>query len=240
MKVELERKIGFYEVNRNNALRPGVLLSLFQDAATAHSNRVGDGFSSLMEQGMAWVLYQMGVHIHRAPSLNDDIRIQTWHAGESGFRAYRDYLVTCGPETLVSARSVWLLLDFHQKQMIGLNGEIGAKYTLEPPIFDAEEFDAWKPWLRPEFSHTLSIALRPSDFDALGHVNNATYFDYLDMLVHEVLGDQVCLRSMNMQYSKEIPRGAASIQAGVEQRGGRYVFKLFSGKVMHAIGDFQI
>lgn len=240
MKIELEKKIGFYDVDKNNAIRPRMLLSLFQDAATKHSNRVGDGFTVLMDQGKAWVLYQMGIHIHKAPAVDDDIRIQTWHAGESGFRAYRDYHVTCGPETLVSARSVWLLLDFHQKQMINLTGEIGTKYTLESPIFNSDEFDAWKPWLRPEFTHTFSIALRPSDFDALGHVNNATYFDYLDILVHEVLGDSVKLRAMNMQYSKEIPRGTMEIQAGVQHKEGRYVFKLFSGKVMHAIGDFQV
>lgn len=240
MRIELTRKLGFFDVDMNNAIRPRILMMLLQDAATAHSEKVGMGFTTLAAKGKAWVLYQMGVHIHRPPSLDDNILVQTWHAGEESFMAYRDYLVTCGNETLVTARGVWLLIDIEGKKLNYFSGNINACYTLEPSIFDAEAFNAWKPWLKPELTHTYSISLRPADFDSLGHVNNATYFEYLEFLIHRALGENTKLKSIHLQYSKEIPAGTKEIEVGLEKKGGVYLFKLFSGKVMHAIGDFQL
>lgn len=239
MKIELKKKIGFFDVDTNTTIRPSVLMMLLQEAATDHSEKVGMGFSPLMAQGKAWVLYQMGVHIHRAPGVDDEILIQTWHAGEEGFMAYRDYQVSCGGETLVTARGVWILIDVDGRKLNHFAGEINAQYTREPQVFDAEAFNAWKPWLRPELTHIYPISLRPADFDSLGHVNNAKYFEYLEVLIHRALGEQVMLKNMHIQYSKEIPAGTREIEVGLELRGDRYVFKLFSGRVMHAIGDFQ-
>ena len=240
MKIEVIKKIGFFDVDLNNTIRPRVLMMLFQDAATTHSEKAGFGNSQLIAHGKACVMYQMGIHIHRPPVLDDEICIQTWHAKEDKFMAYRDYWVTCGNQTLVSARGVWLLIDINEKKLTPLSGMISKSYTEEAPIFDAASFDAWKPWLKPELTHTCSIFLRPSDFDSYGHVNNTTYFEYLDILIHQFLGENAKIKTIHMQYSKEIPAGTLEIQAGLQQQEDRYLFKLFSGKVMHAIGDFQI
>jgi acyl-ACP thioesterase len=241
MKIELTYKVGYADVGLNSAIRPRVLIRLFQDAATVHSEKVGLGFSSLKAHGKAWILYQMGVHVHRSPAVDDEIRIQSWHSKEDRLMAYRDYLVTCGNETIVSARGVWLMLDLHRNRVLRLAGErIGERYTIEPPIFDGATFDAWNPCLMLELARTCAIVLRPSDFDSLGHVNNAVYFEYLEILIHHLLGDRVRFKSLHMQYSKEIPAGTKEIQAGLQHRDDRYLFKFFSGKVLHAVGDFEL
>ncbi|MDA8140256.1 MAG: thioesterase [Desulfobacteraceae bacterium] len=241
MKIEQTYKIGYVDVDLNNTIRPRVLMKLFQDVATVHSEKVGFGYTSLKARGKAWVLYQMGIHVHRMPAVDDEIRIQSWHAKEDRLMASRDYLVTCGNGPLVSARGVWLMIDIQKNKLLRLTGEnISEYYTVEPPIFDGPTFDAWNPSLMLELTHTCPIVLRPSDFDILGHVNNAVYFEYLEILIHEVLGDSVRFKSLHMQYSKEIPAGTREIQAGLQQREDRFAFKFFSGKMMHAIGDFQI
>lgn len=240
MKVELTKKIEIFDVNLSNTIRPRNLMMMFQDVATAHSKKVGLGYNRLVAQHKSWVLYQMGIHIHRLPVLDDEVRIQSWHAGQDRYMAYRDYLVTCGNETLVSARGVWLMIDTSRKKLISLSDDIGKQYTVEPAIFDAESFDAWKPRLRPELTHICSIVLRPSDFDFQGHVNNVTYLEYLDILICRFMGENVTLKNVYMQYPKEIPAGTREIQAGLQQQGDRYVFKLYSDTVIHAIGDFQV
>lgn len=241
MKIEMTSKVGHADVDLNKAIRPRALIRLFQDVATVHSDKVGFGYSALMARGKAWVLYQIGVHIHRMPAVDDQIHIQSWFAKEDRFKAIRDYLITCGNATLVSARAIWLMIDVHKSRMIPLADEkVSERYTVEPPIFDGATFDAWDPWLWPELTHICSIVLRPTDFDSLGHVNNTMYFDFLEILIHQALGGSVRFKSLHMQYSKEIPAGTKQIEAGLQFRQDRYVFKVFSGKVMHAIGDFQI
>jgi medium-chain acyl-[acyl-carrier-protein] hydrolase len=241
MKEELTHKVGYVDVASHNAIRPRVLMKLFQDVATHHSERVGFGYSSLMARGKAWVLYQMGIHVHRLPAIDEEICIQSWHAGEDRLMAFRDYLVFSGSVPLVTARGIWLMMDRRQSRPLRITGEkISEHYTLEASIFDSAAFDAWHPCLMLDPSHTCSIVIRPSDFDTLGHVNNTVYFDYLDILVHHVFGNEMRCKSFHMQYSKEIPAGTTEIQAGLQQRQERYCFKFFSGKTMHAVGDFQL
>ncbi len=241
MKVELTYKVGYADVDAHRAIRPRVLARLFQDAATIHSDKAGFGFSTLMARNKAWVLYQMGIHLHRIPAVDEHIRIQSWHSREDRLMAFRDYLVTCNDETLVTARGVWLMLDMRQSKPLLLASEnVSERYTLEPPIPDAAAFDAWTPSLMLALTHTCPIVLRPSDFDSLGHVNNALYFDFLDILIHQTFGNNVNFKSLYMQYSKQIPTGTKQIQAGLQQHEDRYRFKLFSGKVLHAVGDFQV
>jgi len=241
MKVERSHKVNSYDVDRNSFIRPRVLVKLLQDAATDHSDMAGFGYSALKSRGKAWVLYQMGLHLHRMPALDDEIRIQSWHAKEKQFMAYRDYLVTCNNIPLVTARGVWLMIERQQNKLLLLKDEkVTEKYTLEPPIFDEAAFDAWNPCLMLDLTHTCPIVLRPSDFDALGHVNNTLYFEYLTILIHNLIGDKIRFKSLHIQYSKEIPAGTKEIEAGFQQQGDRYLFKFFSGKVMHAVGDFQI
>lgn len=240
MKIERTYRVGYSDVDANKTIRPRMLMRLFQDVATVHSEKAGFGFTPLMAHGKAWVLYQIGIHIHRMPAVDSEILIQSWHSREDRLMAYRDYLVTCGEATLVSARGIWLMIDTRKNRVLRLTGErISECYTLEPPIFDGASFDTWNPSLMFELAHTCPIILRPADFDALGHVNNTIYFDFLEILIHQVMGNDVRFKTLHMQYSKQIPTGTREIQAGLQQREDRYSFKLFSGKVMHAIGDFQ-
>ncbi len=241
MKAERLHKVNIYDVNEHKYIRPRVLVKLLQDVATDHSEKAGLRYSALTARGKAWVLYQLGIHVHRMPALDDEIRIQSWHTRENQFMAYRDYLVTCNNAPLISARGVWLMIDIHKNKLLKLAPEkISEKYTVEPPVFDGASFDAWNPCLMLELTHTCSIVLRPSDFDALGHVNNTIYFEYLEILIHHQIGEKIDLQSIHLQYSKEIPPGTREIQAGFQQQGNRYLFKFFSGKVMHAVGDFQV
>lgn len=241
MKIEQTYKVGYADVNMNYIIRPRVLMKRFQDVATTHSEKVGFGYSSLKIHGKAWVLYQIGIHIHRMPVVDEEIHIQSWHTREDRLMSYRDYVVTCKGDTLVTARGVWLMVDMQQNRVLRLTGEkVSEHYTVEPPIFDGASFDAWNPSLLFELTHTCPIVLRPTDFDALGHVNNTIYFEFLEFLIHQVIGEDMRYKSLHMQYSRQIPVGTKEIQAGLQQREGRYAFKFFSGKVMHAIGEFEI
>jgi acyl-ACP thioesterase len=241
MKIERIHKVGYFDVDLNDTMRSSAIVNLFQKVATVHCEKAGFGYTALKARNKAWVLYQMGIHIHRMPVLDDKILIQSWHSKEDRLMAHRDYLVTCDNAPVMSARAVWLMIDFEQKKFILLGDErVSEHFTVEPPIFDGEAFDAWDPCLMLDLTHTMPIVIRPTDLDALGHVNNAIYFQFLEILVHHVIGDNVRFQSLHLQYSKEIPAGTRQIEAGLQQREDRYLFKLFSGRVLHAIGEFQL
>ncbi len=240
MKIDLEKRIGFFEVDSDFTLRPKILLNYFQEVAGVHSDRAGYDAQRLMNQGHAWVLHRIGIHIHRPPALGDALRVRTWHSGENRFRAYRDFEIMCGTEKLVSAISVWLFIDLNRKKILRIPEDIGKCYTVETSHTLDTDIDSWKSALDFYPEQVQVIATRPSDYDPLGHVNNALYFDYLETLISRFFPDAGKIRRIIIQFNKEVPTNVAEVEVGIRQEADRYVFKIFSNECVYAVGEFKL
>ncbi len=239
VKIEIERQVGFYEVDSHFFLRFKSLLNLFQDSTSVHSDRGGCGIRWLMSQKRAWVLHRICVHVHRMPCLGDDLRIFTWSRGGKGFRAYRDFEIFSNGQKLVSAASLFLFIDLERKKILKIPEAAGRWYTVEKEQALDMNIDEFYPNLRfePEISETINI--RPSDYDPLGHVNNALYLDFLENLVHRVFKNTKKLQQVVIQFHNEIPKGLDRIEIGIQQKNELYEFKLFSSGCIHAAGTFM-
>ena len=244
MKAQIEKIVPFFAVDQGLALYPRILLNYFQEAAGIHSQMAQEDTLALMEKGEAWVLSRIGISVCRWPVLGDELKITTWHTGDKGFKAFRDFEVRCGQEHLVSAKSMWLYIDLHNKKILRIPKATSAAYTCEPPLEpDSDmdlDMDRWNPDTRftPEQIHT--IGLRPSDFDPLGHVNNALYFDFLETLMAQALPASVKPARIKLQYLKEIPMGTEAVDMALAPDREGYRFKFTSEKSVHAAGTFNL
>jgi len=238
MKIEISRRVEYADVNPAFRLKLGVLFRYLQAAAVEHSERVGLGTQSLVSGGTVWVLNKIAAVIHRYPTYREDIRIETWHKGKKGIRAFRDFQVFSKEECLAEAASMWLYLDLNQKKLKKIPDEISDVYTVEP---DAVNIDvtAWNP--KPVSPNTeLSITTRYSDFDPLGHVNNTVYFDFLETLAEKEFDGNTQIHSLKIQFQKEITENTAPVTLGIQTEGNGSRFKIFKDENIFAIGELQM
>lgn len=239
MKVELQKKISFFELNSRFELRLKGLLNYMQEAAAFHSEQAGHGTCQLMEQGNAWVLHRIGMTFHRIPVFGDDLRIVTWHQGAKGFRAYRDFEIFCGSQKIVSATTVWFFIDLHRKKILKIPKDIAERYTLEKDQAWDTDINAWNPDLELKTEPVVQIQTRPSDYDPLGHVNNALYFDYLETLITRGFPDNRKIQTILMQFNKEIATAVSNVDVGLKHGGDLVRFMLSSPGCVHAVGEFR-
>ena len=240
MKVDLKKRIMFFELDADLTLRPKALLNYLQEAATVHSERAGYGSKKLMDQGHAWILHRIGIHIHRPPVLGEELRIHTWHKGVKRFRAYRDFEILNGREKLVSVASLWLFIDLNHKKIIRVPENVSEYYTVEEKHAIDMDIDNWKPSMNYEPEKFKTIAIRHSDYDPLGHVNNALYFDFLENLTDDLFQGERKIKHVVMQFNKEITKSINEVKIGMRVRGDYFEYKLFSPDCVHAAGEFQL
>lgn len=240
VKIEIGRRVGFYEVDSGFSLRFKSLLHFFQDSTIIHSDLGGCGIRWLMEQGNAWILHRFCVQVDRMPVLGDELRIFTWSRGRNGFRAYRDFEIFCNQEKLVSATSLWLFIDLDRKRLLKIPEEADQWYPTVDENALGTDIDAFHPNLRfdPDISETIHI--RPSDIDPLGHVNNAVYLELLENLIHGVFQNKKKIQTVVIQFHNEISEQVDRVDIGIQPRNDLYEFKLFSPGCIHAAGTFTV
>ena len=239
MKVKVEKKVPFFEVDPQLTLMPRAMLNYFQEAVGIHSAKAGDESLSLMAQDRAWVLSSIGIQYLRLPRLGDNLTLSTWHTGYKGFKAYRDFEIRCNGQSVVAARTVWLFIDLAKKRILRIPKSTDVDYTTEPCLACDLDPDSWQPETKFEPEHVKTIATRPSDYDPLGHVNNAAYFDYLLDLRMSCLPERGTFGNLMLHYAKEIP-DIPAVQAGIARKDDTYLFKIFSEDIIHAAGQFTL
>jgi medium-chain acyl-[acyl-carrier-protein] hydrolase len=240
MKIRITKTIGFNEVDSRHRVRLKHLFNYLQEAAAAHSHQVGCGTDNLLKQGYAWVLNKVGLSVKHLPKLGEQIDIETWHKGSRGFRSYRDYQIRRGEEILAAASSLWLFIDVQKKKIIKPPADINARYTFETDNAIDLDLDSWRPTKTFQPQHTATITTRPSDFDPLGHANNAVYLDYLEVLLTRQIGEKEDLQHLMIQYLNEVPEDLPSVNADLGRTDDGYLFRISSNDALNAVGHLRM
>jgi len=240
MKVTLTRKIDYAEVDTDFNQNLGAFFKLIQEAAVLHSEKVGYDTQTLLDRGQVWILNALEAKIYRYPRLREEISVVTWHRKSKGFKAFRDFRVRSGEETLAAASSLWLYFDIRTKRLARVPAETGAVYTSEGDRALAGTIETWKPGadFTPEFETELGV--RQSDFDPLNHVNNAVYLDYLETLAVRWADRPRRVTGIKIQYKKEIDKAVTTIKAGLEATGTGCRFKLYDETHLFAAGEMDL
>jgi acyl-ACP thioesterase len=159
------------------------LLNRLQDVAGLAVNDQGGSPGALMKRGYGWVLLRHSLEVvRRLPGIGEDISIETRHTLNDGFytlRAFRVFSSSNEAETLVLAKTSWVLID------LAAGRPVRAAQRL-PEVFSGVAGD---PPIDPDFppipklrgdspSAERLFPVRFHDLDTNGHVNNAVYFEW--------------------------------------------------------------
>ena len=214
----------------------GSLFRLFTEAAVVHSETAGFGPRHLIGAGQAWVLNTFGLTIDRYPEYDETLTVTTWHRGQKGVRAFREFAITAGTEPIATASSVWLFIDMRRKKILRLPGVVGDAYTVETERALTPGLDGWKG--RRDFSAAshVTTSVRRSDYDPVGHVNNAAYLDYLETAVLAGFGEAARIQRLTVEFLKEIDHAADTVSTGLKETDDGCLFKIYGDGQVYACG----
>lgn len=235
-KYNLTTSVSYNDVDRDDTLLLSGVFKFLQEAAIRHANQFDIGTHAAVSRGESWVLNRMAVAFHRYPRYGDPIRVETWSSGVQGFRGYRDYRVFVGDELTVSASSLWLYLNLKTKSLTRVPMEIALHFpSLDEPVFEPA-LDKLSSMPPVPSSNAFAISLRYSDFDGNSHVNNTSYFDFLQTaLVKGGLSPKP--NRLQIKFLKEIRPEVEGIEVKLEARAKETVFSIVREDSVFAEGQ---
>ena len=187
-----QRPIRLSDTDSTGRLRLDAVARYLQDVAS--DDWADAGFES---RAHVWVVRKTWVDVESP--FEDDARVElaTWCSGVAGTSASRRYSLTGDRGGRIEAESVWIHLDHSLRPLrlpaafletYGASADgrgVATRFVLpSPPAADGD------PW-----------ALRGTDVDRLGHVNNAVYWIPLE----ERFGPRV--RRVELEYRKPVDLG---------------------------------
>ncbi len=188
------RRVHLGDVGENGLLRLEALARLLQDAATDDADDAG-----LADDRGVWVVRRVDLEISGRPRYHDRVELATFCSGTGPRWAERRTRITGTGGVIVEAASLWVFVDRASGRSLVLDddfqrrfGESAGGRRVSPRLHHRSP---------PATSPTRAWPLRESDFDVLGHLNNARAL--------EAIEDEMAAR---------LP-GSRPIRAGIEYRG---------------------
>lgn len=204
---EMDFTVDSRAVDMFQQCRPSALLGYLQEAATMAALELGASGPEVMEKyNCIWMIARIWVEMDRPLAWNETFTIRTWHRGASGASSYRDFDVLADGKVIGQAVSTWVMVDmesrrlFRMKELTEFQGTDGGELCKDiklhrvrmPESFDARE----------------ERAMRYSDTDINGHINNIHYADFAcDALHMERHGQGKFVREFQIGYVGECRAG---------------------------------
>ncbi len=189
------RRVRLGDVSPSGRLRLDAVARYLQDIAN------DDARDAQLPAFMSWVVRRTDLRVSAPCVFLDEATVTTWCSGAGSHWAERRYRITSPAGGLVDAATIWVAIDDATgrpvrlvEEFLGIYGEamnarrVSARLALPAPPSDAS---------------AQSWAARFSDFDALGHVNNAIAW----AIVEEVLSTRRELRAGPFEVRTEYGDG---------------------------------
>lgn len=238
-------RVRYSEVDRNGEVRPHQILEYFQDCGTFQSEALDMGVDADKRYARAWYVLAWDVKITRAPRRSEYITVTTQAYKMRGFYGYRRYAILDeAGETIVTAESLWILMDIAKQLPMKVTQEIAEAYVdedadptvrIKRKIALSEDVQEW------EFCETIPIT--KMYLDSNNHVNNTIYA----MWAEDVLPEGIKAREIRVDYRKAavykdsvsifIQRGNTATNSIFIQRGNTPPSDVFTVKFVNQNGE---
>ena len=211
---EVIRRVRLGDVTPNGRLRLDATARYLQDIAN------DDSRDAQWSDPHWWVVRRTVLDVSRFPTYLEQIKLVTWCGGVgSHWAERRTRLTSLEGETLIDAASLWVHVDKDTLQpsrvpddvapvlSTSANGrKVGARLLCKVSEWD-ESSDQSSPW-----------PLRFSDFDTVGHMNNAAYWEILE---EQLLVDRTLRAPMRatVEHLVQVDPGAEIIRRVIATEG---------------------
>jgi medium-chain acyl-[acyl-carrier-protein] hydrolase len=202
MVFEQLKKIHLFHTDAAGRATISALCRFAQESAGGHAADLGFGMERLAQQSIAWVLREQAIRILRYPLLGEVVRIVTWPTRTERILCHRDYSIHDERGAVVArGTSAWLGLDLETRRPRKADSFFHLPAERMPgPVFD----QPLPPLAAPQGECRSDVrTVRASDMDALGHMNNLRYLDWIsDHLAGTGLAEPCC--GIAIRYVREL------------------------------------
>ena len=175
LRAVLKKQIMILPGMCDSTARLGVpdAFALCMDLATEHAEELGCGLNALMPQGKFWLTVKTKLRFFRRPRMTETVTASTWPEKPGAMRCVRDYLVCSGDEILVAGKTQWAIINNGSGRLESMDGiypeglELSTDQALPEPFARVDVSFPQEPF--------ASYAVRSTDIDLGGHMNNAAY-----------------------------------------------------------------
>ena len=152
------------------------LLSILQDVAWIHADHLGHGYEAMMDVGAIWILSRQRLVMADWPVWGDELAVRTWVRPIKGPLIHRDYEMLIGDRKVGEGAASWLTVDVKTRRPVR-PAVAGAQLACRPD--GALAFTPEKIAPRQDLAELARFAVRNSDLDLNGHVNNTRYAQWI-------------------------------------------------------------
>ena len=139
-------KITTFDAGQDQRLTPAGQLRLQQEIGELHMSTGGLGYQVLCDAGMAFLLTRTNSVVHRAPALNEEVALRTWHRGTRGAQFYRCYeFLDKAGEKLIESVTAFALVDVRDHRLLRPASELPAGSVVLQTAAQAAAYLAGKP-----------------------------------------------------------------------------------------------
>ena len=172
------------------------------DAVARYLQDIGndDAVDAIGEDAAAWVVRRTTIQVEQFPVFREELTVMTWASGVGSRWAERSTSIVGSDGGAIQATALWVHVDLRTGRPKRLPaafdevyGEAAAGRTVNARLGHDDP---------PEASEPIPWPARFSDFDVLGHVNNAVYW----AVVEEHL-DLIAPVTVVLEYRGGIDRG---------------------------------
>jgi len=210
-------RVRFDEAGPDGRIRTSALLRYAQDIAWRHSEHLGFDRRWYTQRGRWWVVRSVELTVLAPIPMGRTIRLSTVVVGHRRIWARRLSECRLADGTAVGTVTTdWVILD-DRGRLVRIPDDFDLSFStpeLSGDIVRVEQADP------PADATRLAIRVRPHDLDPMGHVNNATYVDWIEEGLAELgLGAALAAlpRDSRIEYrASAAPGDAATISAWLE------------------------
>jgi acyl-ACP thioesterase len=167
-----------FECDLHGRLLPRTFCLLLQEAASAHAAELGVAVDGLIGRGVAWVLAQLRLEVHRWPTSGDRLTIETWPEAASGSRTERRFVVTGSNGTSIGeAVTIWLVLDLARRRPVRLPDFVAPRLAAVVSSSSPTKLPPIPAFAAPQNERALTVSY--SDLDPVRHANNAAFVEWM-------------------------------------------------------------
>lgn len=210
-------RVRLYELDSYGELPNSALARLFQETAMRATTNAGYPNNWFTEHKSVWVVHEMILEHLRPIHYPNELEISTWLSDMQRVRTHREYIArdAATQDIVARARSHWAHLSSETLAPLRIPTEIGDRFApngvraiprLEPRAYRM-------PSTPPKSFRTRRRALH-YEADAMQHVNNTVYFDWIEETVAEAAAEwarenlgsashaRLCIRRHDIVYAR--------------------------------------
>jgi acyl-CoA thioester hydrolase len=165
-----------HELDAWGRVYPAAHLRTVAEVAVAASAAAGFGPEWYDALGAHWIVRRTLARFHRAVGRDATCTVRTWVADFRRVRSRRCYEIRVDDGLAVEAESDWVLIDVATGRPRRIPDEVERTFDVPSGSASAPRVP-WDATLPPVTPLRTAAALRFTDLDSLGHVNNAAYLD---------------------------------------------------------------